>query len=191
MSFEYGISFSNGHIYIYPGAATAAVECGLQHHRWSADTRQGEVRPGAAPTNRGNEHIFGRKVQASGAEARQHLPLLHAVHAWTRNGLLNHCQVLRRTRHPAVWCLEQDCAVTDATRWYKDCEWRRLFKEIWNETVRLQAKYPARRSFHVTARSYPGSIFDNIANVGMNYILNRYKVMDKLSFMIGSWTSGG
>lgn len=29
-----------------------------------------------------------------------------------------------------------------------------------------------------------GSIFDNIANVGMNYILNQYKVMDKLSIMI-------
>jgi hypothetical protein len=29
-----------------------------------------------------------------------------------------------------------------------------------------------------------GSIFDNIANVGLSYIMNQYKVMDRLAFMI-------
>lgn len=58
-----------------------------------------------------------------------------------------------------------------------------LFKEIWNETVRLRQSITPFVSRDGTLFIL-GSIFDNIANVGMNYILNQYKVMDKLSFMI-------
>ena len=60
---------------------------------------------------------------------------------------------------------------------------RSLFREIWNETMRLRQRIQPFVSRDGTLFLL-ASIFDNIANVGLSYVLNQYKVMDKLSFMI-------
>ena len=57
------------------------------------------------------------------------------------------------------------------------------FREIWNEAARLRRTIQPFVSKDGTLFML-ASIFDNIANVGMAYIVNQYKVMAKLQFMI-------
>ena len=58
-----------------------------------------------------------------------------------------------------------------------------LFKDIWNEIQRKR-----RQIIPFVSKDgilfLLGSIFDNIGNVGMNYVISQYNVMDKFSFMV-------
>jgi hypothetical protein len=59
----------------------------------------------------------------------------------------------------------------------------KLYRELWNETLRLRRTITPFVSKDKVLFIL-GSIFDNISNVGMSYITNMYKLMDRLSFMI-------
>ncbi len=58
-----------------------------------------------------------------------------------------------------------------------------LFLEIWNECIRMRRTIIPFVSKDGTLFSL-ASIFDNIAHVGMQYIVNQFKVMERMSFLI-------
>jgi hypothetical protein len=59
----------------------------------------------------------------------------------------------------------------------------KLFKDIWGETTLLRRKIAPFVSKDGTLFTV-GNAFDNIKNLGMTYIMNQYKTMDLLTFMI-------
>ena len=138
----------------------------------------------AAPTNRGNEHIFGRKSEHPVLKHHGNTFLSSMPYTPEQKWLLEPAKYYEEERGIRlfdVWnrIVRLQMQLIDA-RIANDAG---LFKEIWNETVRLRQSITPFVSRDGTLFIL-GSIFDNIANVGMNYILNQYKVMDKLSFMI-------
>ena len=68
----------------------------------------------AAPTNRGNEHIFGRKSENPVLKHHGNTFLSSMPYTPEQKWLLEPAKYYEEEGHPAIRCLEQDCAVTDA-----------------------------------------------------------------------------
>lgn len=186
MSFEYGISFSNGHmLYILTQGGNSRgpnADYNITDEALTLDKEKFDQE--AAPTNRGNEHIFGRKSENPVLKHHGNTFLSSMPYTPEQKWLLEPAKYYEEERGIRlfdVWnkIVRLQMQLIDA-RIANDAG---LFKEIWNETVRLRQSITPFVSRDGTLFIL-GSIFDNIANVGMNYILNQYKVMDKLSFMI-------
>lgn len=186
LSYEHCITFSNGHaLYILtqdgnsrgPSADYNITDEAITLNKERFDQE-------VAPTNRGNENKFGRLskhplFKHHGNTFLTSMPYLQE-HKW----LLEPAKYYEEERGIHLideWnkCVKLYMQLIDA-RLNNDGV---LFKEIWNETVRIRRMIVPFVSkdgtlFHLA------SIFDNIANVGLSYVINQYKVMERLSFMI-------
>lgn len=185
-NFDHIISFSNGHaLYILSQDGNSRgpnADYNITDEALTLDKEQFDKE--VAPTNRGNEQIFGKLTtrplwKHHGNTFMSSMPyepkqkwLLEAAHYYEEERGIhlfdtwNKCVNLQMKLIEAK--LENDMM---------------LFKEIWNEVVRLRRTIQPFVSKDGTLFML-ASIFDNIQNVGLGYIMNQYKVMDKLSFMI-------
>lgn len=186
MQYDHCITFSNGHcLYILtqegnsrgPNADYNITDEALTLNKEKFDQE-------VAPTNRGNEHIFGRRsakpvIKHHGNCFTSSMPYT-AEQRWLLEPA-KYYEEERGIRLFQVWnkLVGLQMRLIDA-RLADDCS---LFAEIWNECVRLRRTITPFVSQDSTLFIL-GSIFDNIANVGMNYIVNQFKLMDKLSFMV-------
>lgn len=186
MSYEHCITFSNGHcLYILtqdgnsrgPNADYNITDEALTLKKDQFDQE-------VAPTNRGNEHIFGLKSPNPVLKHHGNAFFSSMPYEPEQKWLLEPAQYYEDERGIHlfdVWnkIVKLQMQLIDA-KIAKDAA---LFKEIWNETVRLRRTITPFVSKDNTLFIL-ASIFDNIANVGMSYIMNQYQVMDRLTFMI-------
>ncbi len=186
MSYEYCISFSNGHaLYILtqegnsrgPNADYNITDEALTINKEKFDKE-------VAPTNRGNEHVFGKKAVNPIWKHHGNTFLSSMPYTYEQKWLLEPAKYYEEERGIRLFDLwnkivKLQMQLIDA-KLQNDAK---LFRDIWNETVRLRQMITPFVSRDGTLFML-GSIFDNLANVGMNYICNQYKVMDKLSFMV-------
>lgn len=186
MSYEHCITFSNGHcLYILtqdgnsrgPNADYNITDEALTLKKDQFDQE-------VAPTNRGNEHIFGLKSASPVLKHHGNAFFSSMPYEPEQKWLLepaDYYETERGIHLFDVWnkIVKLQMQLIDA-KIAKDAA---LFKEIWNETVRLRRTITPFVSKDNTLFIL-ASIFDNIANVGMSYIMNQYQVMDRLTFMI-------
>ena len=188
MSYEYVISFSNGHaIYILSqeaGARGPNVDYMLVDEALAIDKTN--YNQEASATNRGNEENFGFLAP------KEFRCLKH--HGMTFTSSMPYTQEQR-------W-------LTDYGKYYIEEKGVRIF-DIWNRIVNLQLEcIKARMNGDKVAsiEAYKESLrlrrtmtpfvskdgvlfmlsnsFDNISNLGFDYIINQFKSMDLMSFMI-------
>lgn len=186
MSYEHCITFSNGHcLYILtqdgnsrgPNADYNITDEALTLKKDQFDQE-------VAPTNRGNEHIFGLKSANPILKHHGNAFFSSMPYEPEQKWLLEPADYYETERDIHlfdVWnkIVKLQMQLIDA----KIAEDAALFKEIWNESVRLRRTITPFVSKDNTLFIL-ASIFDNIANVGMSYIMNQYQVMDRLTFMI-------
>lgn len=186
MSFEHCITFSNGHcLYILTQDGNSRgpnADYNITDEALTLDKEQFDQE--VAPTNRGNEHIFGRKSANPLIKHHGNTFLSSMPYTPEQKWLLEPAQYYEEERGIHlfdVWnkIVKLQMQLIDA----KIVNDVGLFKEIWNETVRLRWTITPFVSKNDTLFIL-ASIFDNIANVGMSYIINQYNIMDKLTFMI-------
>lgn len=186
LSYEHCISFSNGHaLYILTQDGNSRgpnADFNITDEALTLDKEQFDQE--VAPTNRGNEHIFGRK--STNPILKHHGNAFFSSMPYTseQKWLLEPAKYYEEERGIHlfdVWnkIVKLQMQLIDA-KLQNDAS---LFRDIWNETMRLRRTIAPFVSKDGTLFVL-GSIFDNIANVGMSYIMNQYKVMDKLTFMI-------
>ena len=186
MSFEHCITFSNGHcLYILTqdgNSRGANADFNITDEALTINKEQFDQE--VAPTNRGNEHIFGLKSKNPILKHHGNTFLSSMPYTPDQKWLLEPAKYYEAERGIQlldVWnkIVKLQMNLIDA-KLNNDAS---LFKEIWNETVRLRRTITPFVSQDNTLFIL-ASIFDNIANVGMSYIINQYKLMDKLTFMI-------
>lgn len=186
MDFSRCITFSNGHaLYLLtqdgnsrgPNADYNITDEALTLNKEQFDQE-------VAPTNRGNEHIFGKQSKDPIFKHHGNTFLSSMPYTPDQKWLLEPAQYYEEERGIRlfdVWnkIVRLQMQLIDAAI-AKDSK---LYKELWNETIRLRRTITP----FVSSKGVLfilGSIFDNIANVGMSYITNMYRLMDKLTFMI-------
>ena len=186
MSFEHCITFSNGHVlYILTQDGNSRgpnADYNITDEALTLDKEQFDKE--VAPTNRGNEHIFGRRSKNPIYKHHGNAYFSSMPYEPEQKWLLEPAAYYEEERGIHlfdVWnrIVKLQMQLIDA----KLAEDKVLFREIWNETVRLRRTITPFVSADGTLFIL-ASIFDNIANVGLSYIMNQYKVMDRLSFMI-------
>jgi hypothetical protein len=186
MSFEHCITFSNGHaLYILTQDGNSRgpnADYNITDEALTLDKEQFDQE--VAPTNRGNEHIFGRRSKNPIYKHHGNAFFSSMPYEPEQKWLLEPAAYYEEERGIHlfdVWnrIVKLQMQLIDA----KLAEDKTLFREIWNETVRLRRTITPFVSADGTLFIL-ASIFDNIANVGLSYIMNQYKVMDRLSFMI-------
>lgn len=186
MSYDHCISFSNGHcLYLLTQDGNSRgpnADYNITDEALTLDKEQFDQE--VAPTNRGNEHIFGKKSAEPVYKHHGNTFLSSMPYTAEQKWLLEPAKYYeeeRGIRLFEVWnkIVRLQMQLIDAAI-AKDAK---LYKELWNETARLRRTITPFVS-HDGILFILGSIFDNIANVGMSYITNMYRLMDKLSFMI-------
>ena len=186
MSFEHCITFSNGHaLYILTQDGNSRgpnADFNITDEALTLDKEQFDQE--VAPTNRGNEHIFGRRSKNPIYKHHGNAFFSSMPYEPEQKWLLEPAAYYEEERGIHlfdVWnrIVKLQMQLIDA----KLAEDKTLFREIWNETIRLRRTITPFVSADGTLFIL-ASIFDNIANVGLSYIMNQYKVMDRLSFMI-------
>lgn len=186
MSFDHCITFSNGHtLYILTQEGNSRgpnADYNITDEALTIDKEQFDQE--VAPTNRGNEFIFGRKSPKPLLKHHGNTFLSSMPYTPEQKWLLEPAKYYEEERGILLFdtwnrIVRLQMQLIDA----KLANDVALFRDIWNETIRLRQTITPFVSRDGTLFIL-GSIFDNIENVGFNYILNQYKVMDKLSFMI-------
>ena len=186
MSYEHCITFSNGHVlYILTQDGNSRgpnADFNITDEALTLDKEQFDQE--VAPTNRGNEHIFGRKSKTPLFKHHGNAFFSSMPYEPEQKWLLEPAKYYENERDIHlfdVWnrIVKLQLQLIDA-KLDNDVQ---LFKEIWNETIRLRRSITPFVSQDGTLFIL-ASIFDNLANVGLSYIMNQYKVMDKLTFMI-------
>lgn len=186
LSFEHCITFSNGHcLYILTQDGNSrgpSADYNITDEALTLDKEQFDKE--VAPTNRGNEDKFGRLSKHP----------LWKHHGNTFLSSMPYEPEQKWLLEPAKY-YEEERGVQLFDTWNKvaklylqliDAKMQNdmpLFREIWNECVRLRRTIMPFVSKDGTLFML-ASIFDNIANVGLQYIVNQYKVMERLSFLI-------
>lgn len=186
MSFEHCITFSNGHcLYILTQEGNSrgpSVDYNITDEALTLNKEKFDNE--VSPTNRGNEFIFGRKSK--------HPVLKHHGNAFFSS--MPYAPQQKWLLEPAKY-YEEERGIRLFDTWNKICNLqmkliqakidndRDTFRDTWNECCRLRKLITPFVSKDSTLFIL-GSIFDNIKNVGMGYILNEFKIMDRLSFMI-------
>ncbi|MBQ8223971.1 MAG: hypothetical protein IJZ86_01210 [Bacteroides sp.] len=186
MNYEHCITFSNGHcLYILTQDGNSRgpnADYNITDEALTLDKEQFDQE--VAPTNRGNEHLFGLK---------------------SKNPILKHHGNAFFSSMPyepeQKWLLEPAKYYEEEKGIHLFDVWNRIvklqmqlidaklnadaamFKEVWNETIRLRRTITpfVSRDGNLFILA---SIFDNLANVGLSYVIGQYKVMDRLTFMI-------
>lgn len=186
LSFEHCITFSNGHcLYLLSQDGNSRgpnADYNITDEALTIDKEQFDQE--VAPTNRGNEHIFGRLSKNPVLKHHGNTFLSSMPYEPSQKWLLE----------PAKY-YEQEKGVQLFETWNRVVKLQMqlinakldndlaLFREIWNECTRLRQSITPFVSQDGTLFML-ASIFDNIANVGMSYIINQYKVMDRFTFMV-------
>ena len=137
-----------------------------------------------APTNRGNEHIFGRRSKKPLKKHHGNLFVSSMPYTLSQQWLTAPAEYYERERGIhlfAKWnqLVDVQMQLIEA----KIQEDTHAFRELWNECVRRRREITPFVSQDGTLFLL-GSVFDNIDNLGMQYIVNQYNIMDKLSFMV-------
>lgn len=186
MSFEHCITFSNGHcLYILTQEGKSRgpnADYNITDEALTIDKEQFDQE--VAPTNRGNEHIFGKRSLNPVYKHHGNTFLSSMPYTQEQRWLLEPAEYYEKERGIRlfdVWnrMVRLQMQLIDA-KLAKDVK---LFKDIWNETVRLRQTITPFVSRDGVLFSL-GSIFDNVANIGMSYICDQYRLMEKLSFMV-------
>lgn len=186
MSFEHCITFSNGHcLYILTQEGNSRgpnADYNITDEALTIDKEQFDQE--VAPTNRGNEHIFGKRSLNPVYKHHGNTFLSSMPYTQEQRWLLEPAEYYEKERGIRlfdVWnrMVRLQMQLIDA-KLAKDVK---LFKDIWNETVRLRQTITPFVSRDGVLFSL-GSIFDNVANIGMSYICDQYRLMEKLSFMV-------
>lgn len=186
LSYEHCITFSNGHcLYILTQDGNSRgpnADYNITDEALTIDKEQFDQE--VAPTNRGNEHLFGKMAKHPLLKHHGNTFLSSMPYEPKQKWLLEPAKYYEEEKGIHlfdVWnrIVRLQMQLIDA----KLAEDKQLFREIWNETVRLKRTITPFVSQDGTLFML-ASIFDNVANVGLSYIINQYKVMDKLTFMI-------
>jgi hypothetical protein len=137
-----------------------------------------------SPTNRGNEEIWGTR-------ARQPVPWHHGFHyvssmpfLSSQKWLLSYSDYYEKEGGIplfSVWnrIVKMQLQLIDA----KKEENAKLFKDIWNETVRLKKQilpFVSKDGLLFTL----ANAFDNIDNVGFSYVMREFEKQTLLTFLI-------
>ena len=186
MNHEYMISFANGHALSILSQASNGrgpnADYNITDEALTIDKEQFDQE--VAPTNRGNEHIFGKHSA--------HPVLKH--HGSTFLSSMCYTPEQRWLLEPAAY-YEEERGIHLIDIWNKVVglqmqlieaklhEEKALFKDIYNEIQRTRQTIVPFVSRDGTLFML-GSIFDNLSNVGLSYIMNQYAIMDKFSFMV-------
>jgi hypothetical protein len=186
MSYEHCITFANGHcLYILTQEGNSrgpSVDYNITDEALTLNKDKFDQE--VAPTNRGNEFIFGKRSK--------HPVLKHHGNAFFSS--MPYTPQQKWLLEPAKY-YEEERGIHLFEIWNKIVNLQMQliqskidnditkFRDIWNECARLRKTITPFVSKDKTLFIL-GSIFDNIQNVGLSYIMNQYKVMDKLSFMI-------
>lgn len=186
LSYEHCITFSNGHaFYILTQDGNSRgpnADFNITDEALTLDKEQFDQE--VAPTNRGNEHIWGKLSLRPLKKHHGNLFMSSMPYEPKQKWLLEFAKYYEEERGIHlfdVWnrCVKLQMQLIEA----KLSDDKSLFREIWNEVVRLRRTIQPFVSKDGTLFML-ASIFDNIANVGMSYIINQYKVMNKLFFLI-------
>lgn len=186
LSYEHCITFSNGHaLYILSQDTTSrgpSADYNITDEALTLDKEMFDKE--AAPTNRGNEDKFGRLSAHPLFKHHGNTFLSSMPYSPEQKWLLEpakYYEVERGVQLFETWnkIVRLYLQLIDA----KISDDLSLFKEIWNECIRMRRTITPFVSQDGTLFCL-ASIFDNVANVGMSYIVNQYRVMEKLSFMI-------
>lgn len=186
MSFDRCITFSNGHcLYVLTQDGNSRgpnADYNITDEALTIDKTQFDQE--VAPTNRGNEHIFGKLTDNPLYKHHGNTFLSSMPYTPEQKWLLEPAKYYEEERGILlfeIWnrIVKLQMQLIDASL-EKDVS---LFKEIWNETIRLRHSITPFVS-KTGVLFILGSIFDNMANLGMGYILNMYSLMDRLTFMI-------
>lgn len=186
MQFDHVISFSNGHIlYILtqegnsrgPNADFNITDEALTINKEKFDQE-------VAPTNRGNETVFGKRSAHPIVKHHGNAFLSSMPYTSRQKWLLDPAEYYERERGIPLFqrwnrMVMVQMQLIDA---YINKD-KALFRDLWNEAARMRRELTPFVSKDSTLFIL-GSVFDNIENLGMSYIVNQYKVMDKLSFMV-------
>lgn len=186
MSYEHCITFSNGHcLYILTQDGNSRgpnVDYNITDEALTLDKTKFDQE--VAPTNRGNEHIFGLKSANPILKHHGNAFFSSMPYEPSQRWLLEPAKYYEEERGIHlfdVWnrIVKLQMSLIDA----KLADDAVQFREVWNECVRLRRTITpfVSRDGNLFILA---SIFDNIANVGLSYVINQYKVMDKLTFMI-------
>lgn len=186
MNTDYLISFSNGHcLYILSQATNSRgpnADYNISDEALTLDKEQFDQE--VAPTNRGNEHIFGRHSTRPLLKHHGNTYLSSMAYTPEQKWLLDPASYYEEER--GIHLVDEWNKIVSLQLQLIDAQVNRevsLFKDIWNEIQRKR-----RRIIPFVSKDgilfLLGSIFDNIGNVGMNYVISQYNVMDKFSFMV-------
>lgn len=186
LSYEHCITFSNGHcLYILSQDGNSRgpnADYNITDEALTIDKEQFDQE--VAPTNRGNEPIFGKFSKNPVYKHHGNTFLSSMPYENSQKWLLEPAKYYEEERGVHlfdVWnkVVRLQMQLIDA----KAAGDRGLFREIWNEVCRLRKTITPFVSKDGTLFIL-ASIFDNLANVGLSYVMNQYGVMDKLTFMI-------
>lgn len=186
MNTDYLISFSNGHcLYILSQATNSRgpnADYNISDEALTLDKEQFDQE--VAPTNRGNEHIFGRHSTRPLLKHHGNTFLSSMAYTPEQKWLLDPASYYEEER--GIHLVDEWNKIVSLQLQLIDAQVNRevsLFKDIWNEIQRKR-----RQIIPFVSKDgilfLLGYIFDNIGNVGMNYVISQYNVMDKFSFMV-------
>lgn len=186
MNFDHCITFSNGHaLYILTQEGNSrgpSVDFNITDEALTINKEKFDQE--SAPTNRGNEFVFGKKSEHPVLKHHGNLFLSSMPYAPQQKWLLEPAKYYEEERGVRLFDTWNKMVGLQMQMIDAKLEGDKgTFKDIWNECVRLRRTITPFVSRDKTLFML-GSIFDNIANVGLSYIMNQYKVMDKLAFMI-------
>lgn len=186
LNYEYSITFSNGHmLYLFSQDGNSrgpSVDFNISDEALTLDKEKFDRE--SAPTNRGNEGVFGHLSDKP--VAKHHGNLFLSSMPWEASG--------KWLLEPAAY-YKQEKGIELFQTWNKIVSLqmqlisfymskdRASFLDCWNECVRLRSLITPFVSENNTLFML-SNVFDNIANVGMKYIVQQYLTMDKLSFMV-------
>ena len=186
MQYDHVISFSNGHcLYILtqegnsrgPNADFNITDEALTINKEKFDQE-------VAPTNRGNEYIFGKRSANPVLKHHGNCFLSSMPYTAEQNWLLEPAGYYEKERGIPLFAkwnkmVNVQMSMIEAAIAHDS----HLFADLWNECVRMRKEITPFVSKDQVLFIL-GSVFDNLENLGMQYIINQYKVMDKLSFMV-------
>lgn len=186
MQFDHVISFSNGHcLYILTQEGSSRgpnADFNITDEALTVDKEKFDRE--VAPTNRGNECIFGKRSQQPVIKHHGNAFLSSMPYTAQQKWLLAPADYYEKERGIPLFqkwnrMVQVQMQMIEAYIAHD----KLLFCDLWNETVRMRREITPFVSKDSTLFLL-GSVFDNIENLGMSYIVNQYRVMDKLSFMV-------
>lgn len=186
LSYDNAISFINGHAAVLLSQDTNSrgpnADFNISDEALTLDKEKFDAE--VSPTNRGNEDIFGKL--SKNPVLKHHGVLFTSSMPYTaeQKWLLEYASYYEEEagiRIFDVWnrIVKLQMTLIEAT----ENQDSKLFADVWRETVQLRRKiapFVSKKGVLFTL----GNAFDNIKNLGMSYIMNQYRTMDLLTFMV-------